>query len=58
MTATQIQLAMETPTSVIQTCKSVDPAETYIIDLDASIAETKLTIGDQSKIKNIISQSP
>ena len=49
---------METATATIQTCKSVDPVETYIIDLDASILETKLTIHDQSQIKNIIAQSP
>lgn len=57
MTATQIQLTMETATSTIQTCKSVDPTETYIIDLDASITETKLAIGDRSQIKNTIAQS-
>ena len=49
---------METATSAIQTCKSVDPTESYIIDLDALITETKLTIGNQSQIKNTISQSP
>ena len=49
---------METATSAIQTCKSVDPAEAYIVDLDASIAETKFTIGDQSQIKDTIAQSP
>ena len=58
MTATQIQLAMETTTSTIQTYKSVDPTETYIINLDASIIETKFTIGVQSQIKNIIAQGP
>ena len=45
---------METTTSAIQTCKSVDPVGTYIIDLDASIVETKFTISDQSQIKNTI----
>ena len=58
VTSTQFQPSMETATTTIQTCKSVDLGETYIIDLDASISETKLTIGDQSHIKNIISQSP
>lgn len=33
---------METTTFSIQTCKSIDPVETYIIDLDASIAELKM----------------
>ena len=42
----------------IQTCKSTDPKEELLIDLDAAIKETKLTIGTLSQIKKTITDNP
>ena len=38
----------------IKSCKSIDPREDFLIDLDASIQETKLTLGSLSQIKQTI----
>ena len=38
----------------IKTCKSIDPGEDFLIDLDAFIHETNLTLGPSSKIKQIM----
>ena len=35
----------------IKSCKLIDPGEDFLIDLDASIQETKLTLGSLSQIK-------
>lgn len=35
----------------IKFCKSVDPGEDYLVDLDASIQETNFTLGSLSQIK-------
>ena len=40
---------MASPT--IKSCKSIDPGKYFLIDLDASIQETKLTLGPLSQIK-------
>ena len=40
---------MASPT--IKTCKSIDPGEDFLIDLDAFIQETNLTLGPLSQIK-------
>ena len=40
---------MASPT--IKTCKSVDPREDFLIDLDAFIHETNLTFGPLSQIR-------
>ena len=42
----------------IQTCKMTDPNEYLIIDLDASIKETKFTIGTLSQIKKKVAENP
>ena len=41
-------------TSAIKTCKSVDPKEELLIDLDATIKETKLTLGTLNQINQTI----
>ena len=38
----------------ILTCKSIDPGEDYLIDLDAFIHETNLTFGPLSQIKQVM----
>ena len=38
----------------IKSCKSIDPGEDFLVDLDASIQETKLTLGSLSQIKQTI----
>ena len=38
----------------IKTCKSIDPKEEYLVDLDASIQETMLTLGSLNQIKSTI----
>ena len=43
---------MASPT--IKTCKSIDPREDFLIDLDAFIQETNLTLGPLSQIKWIM----
>ena len=43
---------MESPT--ILTCKSIDPGEDYLIDLDAFIHETNLIFGPLSQIKQVM----
>ena len=35
----------------IKTCKSIDPREDFLIDLDTFIQETNLTLGPLSQIK-------
>ena len=40
---------MASPT--ILSCKSIDPGEDYLIDLDAFVHETNLTFGPFSHIK-------
>ena len=40
--------------STIKSCKLVDPKEEFLIDLDASIQENKLTLGTLDKIKQTI----
>ena len=43
---------MASPT--IKSCKSIDLVEDYLVDLDASIQETKFTLGSLSQIKQTI----
>ena len=43
---------MASPT--IKTCKLIDPKEEYLVDLDASIQETMLTLGSLNQIKQTI----
>ena len=38
----------------IKTCKSIDPNEEFIVDLDASIHENRLTLGTLDQIKQFI----
>lgn len=38
----------------ILTCKSIDPGDDCLIDLDAFIHETNLTFGPLSQIKQVI----
>ena len=38
----------------IKTCKSIHPSEEHLVDLDASIQETRLTLGSLSQIKQTI----
>lgn len=40
--------------TAIKTCKSVDPKEDFLVDLDASIQENRLTLGTLDQIKHII----
>ena len=44
--------------STIQTCKSLDPIEEFISDLDVEIYETILTLGNLTEIKNKLTQTP
>lgn len=44
---------MTAPNS-IKTCKSVDPKEELLIDLDAGIKETQLTVGTLNQVKQTI----
>ena len=41
----------------IKTCKSIDPKAEYLVDLDASIQETMLTLGSLNQIKQTIMDS-
>ena len=41
-------------TPAIKTCKSIDPREEFLIDLDAFIQETNLSLGPLSQIKQIM----
>ena len=45
-------------THSINTCKSTDPKEELLIDLDATITETKLTVRTLSQIKWTIMDNP
>ena len=45
-------------THFIQTCKSTDPKEELLNDLDTVVKETKLTIETLSKIKQTITDNP
>ena len=38
-------------TTIIQTCKKLDPKEEWLVDLDAEIYETNLTLGNLTRIK-------
>ena len=38
----------------IKSCKSIDPGEDYLVDLDASIQETRFTLGSLSQIKQTL----
>ena len=38
----------------IKNCKSVDPKEDFLVDLDASIQEIVLTLGSLNQIKQTI----
>ena len=40
--------------TAIKTYKSIDPNEEFLVDLDASIQENKLTLGTLDQIKQII----
>ena len=44
-------------TNAIKTCKNVDSKEELLIDLDAAIKETELTLGTLSQIKKTILDS-
>ena len=44
--------------TTIQSCKSLDPKEDLIIDLDAEIYETILMLANLTKIKNKLTQIP
>ena len=44
--------------SVIKSCKHLDPKEEHIIDLDIGITETFLTLENITKIKSKLSQIP
>ena len=40
--------------SAIKTCKQADPKEEFLIDLDTSIKENELTLGNLNQIKQTI----
>ena len=42
--------------TTIQTCKSLDPKEEFISDLDAEIYKSVLTLGNLIEIKNKLTQ--
>ena len=44
--------------TVIKSCKHLDPKEEHLIDLDIGIYETILTLRNLTKIKNKLSQAP
>ena len=44
--------------TTIQTCKSLDPKEDSISNLDAEFYETMLTLGNLTEIKNKLTQTP
>lgn len=41
-------------TVAIKSCKLVDPKEEFLVDLDSSIQENKLTLGSLDQIKQTI----
>ena len=43
---------------IIESCKHLDPKEELLIDLDAGISETILTLGNFTEIKNKLTQIP
>ena len=43
-----------TMTNSIKTCKSVDPKEELLIDLDVGIRETQLIVGTLNQVKQTI----
>ena len=45
-------------THFIKSCKSTDPKEELLIDLDLAIKETKLIVGTLSQIKQTIIDNP
>ena len=38
--------------TIIESCKRLDPKEDQLIDLDAGISKTNLTLGNLTEIKN------
>lgn len=44
--------------TIIKTCKHLDPKEEHVIDLDTWIFETILTLRNLIEIKNKLSQGP
>ena len=40
--------------SAIKTCKQADPKQEFLVDLDASIKENELTLGNVNQIKQTI----
>ena len=44
--------------TIIESCKCLDPKKEQLIDLDAGISETNLTLGNLTEIKNNLSQIP
>jgi len=49
----RIQMAS---TMIIQTCQQLDPKEEWLVDLDAKISKTILTLGNLTEIKNNLTQ--
>ena len=45
-------------TTIIQSCKQLDPKEELLVDLDVGISKTILTLGNLTKIKNKLTQIP
>ena len=48
------QTGINMVSSVNKTCKQDDPKEEFLIDLDASIKENELTLGNVNQIKQTI----
>ena len=44
--------------TLIKSCKCLDPKEEQLIDLDVGISKTNLTLGNLIEIKNKLSQIP
>jgi len=44
--------------TIIESCKHLEPKEEQLIDLDIGISETSLTLGNLTKIQNKITQIP
>ena len=44
--------------TIIESCKFLDPKEEQLIDLDTGISETNLTLGNLTKIKIKLTQIP
>ena len=54
LTYSQLAIEFDMVSPAILSCKSIDPGEDYLIDLDAFIHETNLTFGPLNHIKQVL----